>query len=81
MVRLEGKFEELNETAQNNFNSTMVRLEAKSVFTTVFEFIFQFHYGTIRSGGLYREGMGESHFNSTMVRLEAIKRPVCYSLK
>ena len=49
----------------------MVRLEAAKIGSEKPTFIFQFHYGTIRSLQDFGDWfLGDLDFNSTMVRLE-----------
>jgi len=55
-----------------NFNSTMVRLEAQSIYFDSSTTKFQFHDGTIRSAVAFTIAMVIANFNSTMVRLEEL---------
>ena len=52
------------------FNSTMVRLKAKLIKHNAEGYIFQFHYGTIKSRLARDVEFTFRDFNSTMVRLK-----------
>ena len=56
-----------------DFNSTMVRLKVDADSGEVLgEYIFQFHYGTIKSMFLVICRLKRTNFNSTMVRLKVL---------
>ena len=49
----------------------MVRLKAAMEKACFISFLFQFHYGTIKSFGAESKFIHIAYFNSTMVRLKA----------
>ena len=72
MVRLKAEIAGLLAGYVTRFNSTMVRLKVVNVHgLPCLPFLFQFHYGTIKSGHP-RTGISAAvvRFNSTMVRLK-----------
>ncbi|GEM_PF-1322835 len=57
-----------------HFNSTMVRLKAKTWNSTSVDVTFQFHYGSVKSICFSDLSKLLCYFNSTMVRLKAFYR-------
>ena len=53
-----------------DFNSIKVRLELNHSFYSLYEKVFQFHKGTIRTQGNDPTLLGIDYFNSIKVRLE-----------
>ena len=70
LVRLRAFFGSSTDTSMRDFNSTLVRLRVSSVFIcTSFDFLFQFHTGTIKSQARTPTKAAKADFNSTLVRL------------
>ena len=67
-VRLKQEREE--QRSKQNFNSIKVRLEHEIIAAVLFNKLFQFHKGTIRTLFTFRTILGRTHFNSIKVRLE-----------
>ena len=72
MVRLKECASFPNDDAEENFNSTMVRLKAAHEPNGGYESVFQFHYGTIKRGEAPFDSTLLTYFNSTMVRLKGV---------
>ena len=71
-MRLEHLNYAQSKNAYANFNSIKVRLEHDSVFCKVFQPLFQFHKGAIRTQVLLKVLVILFDFNSIKVRLEPV---------